>query len=61
MITNDYVWIVNSSRQGVVRPVKRKVVEIVEDIAVEETPIGDKFYFHYHVLDDVEWPSELKN
>jgi hypothetical protein len=60
MITNDYAWVVFSSRQGVERPIRRKVTQIVEDIGVEETPLGDKFYFHYHVLDDIEWPYELE-
>jgi len=60
MITSDNVWIVHSSRQGVMRPVKRKVINIVEEIGVEVTPLNDKFYFHYHVLNDSEWPYEVK-
>ena len=58
-MNKDNIWIVVSSRQGVRLPVKRQISKVVEEVSVEETPLGDKLYYHLYELNSPEWPFDV--
>ena len=53
------IWVVISSRQGVQQPIEYNVSKVVENVAVDESPSGDKIYSHLYELGSPQCSSEV--